>query len=76
MSQFLLDFYRHEEEGKRSDMSQSLSKKQADSHYTKEHSEDKRIAKRCAEYLASKIETAISMLKHSIIEAVRFDYLL
>lgn len=76
VSQFLLDFSLHGEEGKRSDKPQGLSKKQADSRYTKERSEDDRIAKRSSEYLASKIETAISMLKRSIIEGVRFDYLL
>ena len=53
-----------------------MSKKQAEARYCKEHSEDERIAKRSSEYVASKIETAISMLKRSIIEGVRFDYLL
>lgn len=74
--QFLLDFSLHGEAGKRSDKPQGLSKKQADSRYVKEHSEDERISKRSAEYLASKIETAISMLKRSIVEGIRFDYLL
>ena len=76
VSQFLLDFSLHGEEGKRSDKPQGLSKKQTEARYCKEHSEDKRIARRSAEYFASKIETAISMLKRSIIEGVRFDYLL
>ena len=76
ISQSILDFSLHGEEGKRSDKPQGLSKKQANSRYTKERSEDERIAKRSSEYLASKIETAISMLKRSIIEGVRFDYLL
>ena len=76
VSQSILDFSLHGEEGKRSDKPQGLSQKQANSRYTKERSEDDRIAKRSAEYLASKIETAISMLKRSIIEGVRFDYLL
>lgn len=76
VSQFLLDFSLHGEEGKRSDKPQGLSKKQAEARYSKEHSDDERITKRTAEYLASKIETAISMLKRSIIEGVRFDYLL
>ena len=76
VSQFLLDFSLHGEEGRRSDRPQGLSKKQAEARYCKEHSEDERIAKRSSEYFASKIETAISMLKRSIIEGVRFDYLL
>ena len=76
ISQSILDFSLHGEKGKRSDKPQGLSKKQANSRYTKERSEDERIAKRSSEYLASKIETAISMLKRSIIEGVRFDYLL
>ena len=76
VSQFLLDFSLHGEEGKRNDKPQGLSPKQAEARYCKEHSRDERIARRSAEYLASKIETAISMLKRSIIEGVRFDYLL
>ena len=76
VSQFLLDFSLHGEKGKQSDKPQGLSKKQAESCYTKEHSEDERIAKRGKEYLASKIDTAISMLRRSIVEGVRFDYLL
>ena len=76
VSQFLLDFSLHGEEGKWSDKPQGLSKKQAKARYSKEHSDDERITKRTAEYLASKIETAISMLKRSIIEGIRFDYLL
>ena len=35
-----------------------------------------KVAKHSFEYLASKIETAISMLKRSIVEDVSFDYLL
>ena len=76
VSQFLLDFSLHGEEGKRSDKPQGLSKKQAEARYSKKHSDDECIIKRSTEYLSSKIETAISMLKRSIIEGVRFDYLL
>ena len=76
ISQFLLDFSLHGEEGKRSDKPQGLSKKQTEERYCKEHSGDERIVRRSTEYFASKIETAISMLKRSIIEGVRFDYLL
>ena len=76
VSQFLLDFSLHGEEGKRSDKPQGLSKKQAEARYSKKHSDDECITKRSTEYLSSKIETAISMLKRSIIEGVRFDYLL
>lgn len=76
VSQFLLDFSLHGEEGKQSDRLQGLSKKQAESRYIKERSEDERIVKRGKEYLASKIDTAISMLRRSVIEGVRFDYLL
>ena len=74
--QFLLDFSLHGEEGKRSDKPQGLSKKQAEARYCKERSDDERIARRNAEYFASNIETAINMLKRSIIEGIRFDYLL
>ena len=45
VSQFLLDFSLHGEEGRRSDRPQGLSKKQAEARYCKEHSEDERIAK-------------------------------
>lgn len=74
--QFLLDFSLHREEGKWSDKPQSLSKRQKDARYSKEHSEDERIAKRSAEYFTSQIATVICMFKRSIIEGVRFDYLL
>lgn len=76
VSQFLLDFSLHGEEGKQSGKPQSLSLKQLESRYTKEHSEDECIAERSAEYLESEIKTAISMLKRSIVEGVHFDYLL
>ena len=76
VSQFLLDFSLHGEEGRRSDKPQGLSKKQAEARYIKERSDDERIVTRSTEYLASKIETAISMLKRSIVEGVRFHYLL
>ena len=76
ISQFLLDFSLHGEEGKKSNKSQGLSEKQAKARYSKERSSDERINKRSSEYLSSKIETAINMLRRSIIEGVRFDYLL
>lgn len=76
VSQSILDFSLHGEEGKCSNKPQGLSKKQAGARYSKERSEAERVAKRSTEYLASKIDTAISMLKRSIIEGVRFDYLL
>lgn len=76
VSQSILDFSLHGEEGKCSNKPQGLSKKQAGARYSKERSEAERVAKRSTEYLASKIDTAISMLKRSIIEDVRFDYLL
>lgn len=74
--QFLLAFSLHREEGKRSDIPQGLSKKQAEGRYRKEHLDDVRIAIRTAECLANKIEIVIGILKRSIIEGVRFDYLL
>ena len=72
ISQFLPDFSLHGEKEKRSDKPQGLSKKQKEERYNRKYSEDERSA----EYFASKIETAISMLKSSIIEGVRFNYLL
>lgn len=39
MSQFLLDFSLHGEEGKRSDKPQGLSKKQAEARYRKEYTQ-------------------------------------
>ena len=76
VSQFLLDFSLHGEKGKRSDRPQGLSRKQVEDRYRKDRSEDEHIAKRSSEYFASKIGTAISMLKRSITDGVRFDYLL
>jgi hypothetical protein len=43
--------------------------------YIIERSDDERIVKRSTEYLASIIETAISMLKRSIVEGVRCNCL-
>ena len=77
VSLFLLDISLHGEEGKRSDKPQGLSsKKQTEDRYCKGYSEDEHIVRSNAEYFASNIETAISMFKRSIIEGLRFDYLL
>lgn len=76
VSQSILDFSLHGEEGKCSNKPHGLSKKQAGARYSKERSEAERVAKSSTECLASKIDTDISMLKRSIIEGVRFDYLL
>ncbi len=61
VSQSILDFSLHGEEGKCSNKPQGLSKKQAGARYSKERSEAERVAKRSTEYLASKIDTAISV---------------
>ena len=66
VSQFLLDFSLHCEKGRRSDMPQDLSKKQAEDCYSKGHSEDEHSAKRGFGYFTNKIEKAISMLRRSI----------
>ena len=73
---YLFDFSLHGEEEKRGDRPQGLSRKQVGTRYCKGHSEDEHIARRSAKYFASKIETAISMLRRSIMKGVRFDYLL
>lgn len=76
ISQFMLDFSLHGEEGRRADKPQGMTKTQLKKRYTKNHSDGERISCRNEEYFSSKIKTAISMLRRSIIEGVRFDYLL
>ncbi len=76
VSQSMIDFSLHGEEGKVPGKPQGLTKKQSAARYSKKRSEDDRIANRSTEYLASKIETAISMIRRAIVEGVRFEYLL
>ena len=76
VSQFLLDFSLHGEEGKKKGRPQGLSIKEAGARYAKPHSEYERISGRSEEYLQSKISTAIKMLRRAITEGVRFNYLL
>lgn len=76
VSQFLLNFSLHGEEGKRSNCPQGFFPKQAEFRCCMEHSNDEQIAGRSAEYLILKIKTTISMFKRSIMESVHFNYLL
>ena len=76
ISQFMLDFSLHGEEGKRADKPQGMTKAQLKRRYEKDHSAQERVNCRNEEYFSSKIKTAITMLKRAIVEGVRFDYLL
>lgn len=75
ISQFLLDFSLHGEEENRA-ISHRGYQETNGGPVLQGTLRDERIVRRSTEYFASKIETAISMLKRSIIEGVRFDYLL
>lgn len=75
-TQSIVDFSIHGEEGRREDMPQGLTKKQAKCRFSKERNSDENISTRCDEYLSSKISTAIKMLRRALVEGIRFDYLL
>ena len=72
----LLDCSLHGEMGKNPGKPQGISKKAASQRYAKERDMDSPAQARKAECLASKIATAVAMVKRAIRQGVRFDYLL
>ncbi len=75
VSQFILDFSLHGEMGQNDTRPQGLTKKQSADRYVKDRT-SKRVNRRSEEYLSSKIDVAISMIRRALVEGVRFDYLL
>ena len=72
----LLDCSLHGEMGKNPNKPQGISKKAASERYSKERDMDSPAQARKAECLASKIAVAVAMVKRSIRQGARFDYLL
>ena len=75
-TQTVLDFSLHGEEGRRPDKPYGMTKKQRDKQYTKVREQTDAVHNRIGEYTQNKIQKAIEMVKHSISQGVRFDYLL
>lgn len=75
VSQLMLDFSLHGEEGKKPDKKQGLTKSERDARFSEDH--DKQAVKeRIDEYLMKKTDKAIEMVKYAISKGIRFDYLL
>lgn len=75
MSQLMLDFSLHGEDGKNPDRKQGLTRKERAARFSESH-EGQAVAERVAEYGEDKISRTIDMVKFAIKKGVRFDYLL
>ena len=75
MSQMLLDFSLHGEEGKNPSRRQGLTDKERKCRHAEDHV-GQEIDKRINEYTMKKTDKAIDMVKHAIKRGIRFDYLL
>ncbi len=75
VSQLLLDFSLHGEEGKDKQKVQGLTAKQRKARFTEDH-KDQAVEERVNEYLMKKTDKAIDMVKYAIKRGIRFDYLL
>ena len=75
VSQLMLDFSLHGEDGKNPDRKQGLTQKERDARFTENH-DGQTVAERVAEYGQDKVSCAIEMVKHAIKKGIRFDYLL
>jgi hypothetical protein len=73
---FAMDFSLHGEQGKNKKRPYGLSTKQLKSRYSKHRSEGSPGSKRKQEYLTTKIENMIEMVRTAIGQGLRFDYLL
>ena len=75
-TQFMLDSTIQAESGKDSDKPQGMTAAQRKAQYSKERDCDEKASVRKSEMFESKIANAIKMLRRSIVEGIRFDYLL
>lgn len=75
LSQLMLDFSIHGEEGKNPDKRQGLSKSEREARFSEDH-EGQAVKERIDEYLMKKTDKAIEMVKEAIRQGVNFDYLL
>lgn len=75
VSQLLLDFSLHGEEGKNKTKRQGLTAKQQKARLSKDHIGEI-VSERIDEYWMKKTDRAIEMVKYAIKVGIRFDYLL
>jgi len=76
LSQMMLDFSLHGEEGKNPKLKQGLTNKERGARYTDDNTEHAAVAERIKEYTMKKTDKAIEMVKYAIKRGIRFDYLL
>ena len=75
MSQMLLDFSLHGEEGKTPNREQGLTDKERNCRYNENHT-GQEVGERIGEYTMKKTDKAIEMVRYAIRRGIRFDYLL
>ena len=75
LSQLMLDFSLHGEEGKNPEREQGLTNKERKARFTESH-ENEVVKERIKEYKQKKTDKAIEMVKNAIKHGIRFDYLL
>ena len=75
LSQLMLDFSLHGEEGRKPDRKQGLSDKERKARFSEDHSGEA-VEERIREYTMKKTDKAIEMVKYAIKRGIRFDYLL
>lgn len=75
LSQLMLDFSIHGEEGKNAERKQGLTKAEQDARFCEDHS-GQAVEERIKEYFMKKTDKAIEMVKYAIRRGIRFDYLL
>ena len=75
LSQLMLDFSLHGEEGRKPDRKQGLTDKERKARFSEDHSGEA-VEERIREYTMKKTDKAIEMLKYAIKRGIRFDYLL
>ena len=75
LSQLMLDFSLHGEEGRKPDRKQGLTDKERKARFSEDHSGET-VEERIREYTMKKTDKAIEMVKYAIKRGIRFDYLL
>jgi hypothetical protein len=75
LSQLMLDFSLHGEEGRKPGRKQGMSDKERNARFSEDHSGEA-VEERIREYTMKKTDKAIEMVKYAIQRGIRFDYLL
>lgn len=76
MTQTVLDFSLHGEEGSRPEKPFGMTREQRQKQYSRERKETEAVRERMEDYTQKKIQKAIDMVRRAIKEGIRFDYLL